>query len=289
MAEKDVQDKLSEIDKKFDVSSIRKHYKIKLLARINKGEIGLLPELEQLEKLERGEMPSPNSAIRHPQSAIEDDYGIPENLRVKRRLYTMTPEALDQRRKASKSKNKSAGMRANKNAWKTGEHVKGFIRQIFRPCMSTCENFKTCAVIANGETEPGDLCLDKVQFLRTLNAIDTALQTKKLDDLNSIMALRIAGGLEVLERLQRDILEDGTVVKSEKWDKEGALLGYELKNHPALPFLAKLMETLNTTPQDMMVTPMAVKKMKTEEKKAKGLAGFINSIGKNTSDEEEAE
>ena len=42
---------------KFDVSSIRKHYKIKLLARINKGEIGLLPELEQLEKLS-GEMPS---------------------------------------------------------------------------------------------------------------------------------------------------------------------------------------------------------------------------------------
>ena len=83
-----------------------------------------------------------------------------------------------------------------------------------------------------------------------------------------------------LERLQRDILEDGTVVKSRNGTKSS--VGYG-KNHPALPFLAKLME-LNTTPQDMMVTPMAVKKMKAE--KGKGLAGFINSIGKNTSDEE---
>jgi hypothetical protein len=58
MADKrELEEKLDEIDKKFDPESIRKHYKARLLSRINKGEIGLLDDLAKLEELEKGKIP----------------------------------------------------------------------------------------------------------------------------------------------------------------------------------------------------------------------------------------
>lgn len=42
----DIEKKLDEVDKRLNADSIRKHYKVRLLARINKGESGLLETLK---------------------------------------------------------------------------------------------------------------------------------------------------------------------------------------------------------------------------------------------------
>jgi hypothetical protein len=288
--EDDIGKKVDEIDKKFNVTEIRKFYKARLVARINKGEVGLLDELQKLEQLERGELPGSPSLLPSPapgDGEVEVEYGIPERLRVKRD-YHMSEAALKQRQAAASSPAKSKAMEGNKNAYKTGEHAHGFIRQIFRPCKSTCEKYP-CGIVDEGETEPGELCLDKVQFVKTLQTIQAALKNNKIDDFKDLAALRIAGGMEIVDRLIRDILEDGTIVKSEKWDKDGRVLGYELKNHPALPFLAKLMEVMNLSPQDFMITPLIIKKQKTEAKKVRTLGGIIGSIGKAFTDPEDGD
>jgi hypothetical protein len=284
----DIGKKLDELDSTIDYDRARKLYKAKLVKKINNGDIGLLPELEQLKKLETWDNPTQSPLIKGENPEGETEYGIPDKLRVKRRPYTLTPAALAQRKAAASTPAKAEAMKGNKNAWKTGEHAQGLIRQIFRPCKSTCPQYP-CSIVSEGETEPGEACLDKAQFVRSIQAVESALKDGKLDDFKAIAAVQIAGGIEVIQRLIADILEDGTVVKSEKWDKEGTVLGYELKNHPALPFLAKLMEAMNMTPQDMMATPLIIKKQKTEEKKAKGLADIMSGFGKNLSGPDEGD
>lgn len=285
----DIGKKLDELDSTIDYERARKLYKAKLVKRINDGEIGLLGELEQLKKLEDRDKSSLLSACAASEGGAkkeetdetsEPEFGIPDKLRVKRRPYTLTPAALAQRKAAASTLAKAEAMKGNKNAWKTGEHAQGLIRQIFRPCKSTCPQYP-CSIVSEGETEPGEACLDKAQFVRSIQAVESALKDGKIDDFKAIAAVQIAGGIEVIQRLIADILEDGTVVKSEKWDKEGVVLGYELKNHPALPFLAKLMESMNMTPQDMMITPKALSKQETEDEGFKGLADVLSRIGRN--------
>ena len=238
-------------------------------------------------RLEAGEEINPTPNPQPPIPVAKGcEFGIPDDFKIKRRPYTLTPDALAQRKKAAKSPNKSKGMEGNTNAYKTGEHCEGFIRQVFRPCLSTCEKYP-CAIVKEGETEPGEVCLDKVNFIKTLQAVQSALKDNKLEDLKDLAALRIAGGFEVVQRLISEVLEDGATLYSEKYDKEGKLLMRELKNHPVLPFLAKLMEVLNLTPQDMMITPLIIRKQKTEAKKAQSLAGIISGIGSEKSKDEE--
>jgi len=284
---KEFDEKLDALDKELDAGRFRKLYKAKLIQRINSGEVGLIDELEKLRKLEETD---PHAAHFRPEGESEEtedepEYGIPDKLRVKRRPYTMSDAAKAQR---ANLKGKSRARPGNKNAWKHGKFSQGFIRQLFRPCLSTCAQYP-CAIVEAGKTDPGEICMDKVQFMQTLEAINTALKSGKLEDFKELAAIRIAGGFEVIQRLISDILEDGTVVKSEKWDKDGKVLGYELKNHPALPFLAKLYEVLNLSPQDFMLTPLVIRKMKTEGKKVKTLADLMSgiSIGRKEPDEEE--
>jgi hypothetical protein len=284
MADKrELEEKLDEIDRKFDSESIRKHYKARLLARINKGEIGLLDELAKLEELEKGKIPgAPDPSGEDDSEEVTEldwaatESGIPRKMRIKRN-YTMSEAARQQRGKAANSPKKSESMQGNRNAWKTGEHAQGFIRQVFRPCKSTCPKFP-CSLMSGGETEPGDLCIDKEEFARALGSIETAVKNGNLDDFKELAAVRMAGGMEVLKRMIFDILEDGNTVKSAKWDKNGVFLGWELKNHPVLPFLPKMFEALNLSPQEFMITPLVIKKTKTEDKKAKTLADIFSGF-----------
>jgi hypothetical protein len=288
MADKDdIQKKLDEVDKRFNVADIRKHYKARLIARINKGEIGLLDELKKLEEMEKGEIPGmaapkPPSPPEEPEEVTEEDWdktesGLPSKMRIKRN-YTMSDAALDQRRTAANSGKQSKSMEGNRNAWKTGEHARGFIRQVFRPCKSTCPKFP-CSLLSGEEVEPGNICIDKEEFSRSLQAVESAVSSGNLDDLKGLVSVRIAGGMEILKRMILDILEDGASIKSAKWDKNGGFLGWEIKNHPSLPFLPKMYEVLNVTPQEFLSTPLIIKKTKTEDKKAKTLADIMSGLG----------
>ena len=114
------------------------------------------------------------------------------------------------------------------------------------------------------------------------------MQNKNFDALQEQASIIIAGGIEVTRRMIAEVLEDGGLVKSEKRDKDGNLF-YEIKNHPVLPFIGKLLEAQHLTLQDFMTTPLIVNKMKTEGKKAKTLADLMSGIsfGKRETEEED--
>jgi len=283
MADKDdLNEKLDEIDKKFDVISIRKHYKARLLSRINKGEIGLISELEALERLEKGDLPGVEGQKKpeqetnpeSPASDPEEDFGIPQKLRIPRRPYTMSAAARKQREDAANTPAKSKAMEGNRNAWKTGEYAKGFIRQIFRPCKSTCPQFP-CAMVDDGETEPGASCLDKVQVVKNIQAIQTAIVTGDLTDYKDLASVRIAGLSEVLGMLIEDVTGENTILKSEIFNKEGVLLGHKIVSHPSLLPMIKLAEQLEMTPSQFLATPLIQKKNQAEEKVADALSTIM--------------
>jgi hypothetical protein len=283
--EDDLSKKLDEIDSNFNVVEIRKYLKARILSRINKGEVDLVGDLQKLEQLEKGEMPT---GLPTPKKEDLPQYGIPEHLLIKRKPYTMTDEAKAQRKTAAKSSKKSDSMKGNKNAYKHGQFAHGFVRQIFRPCLSTCEQYP-CAIVQAGKTEPGELCIDKVQFVRTLQAVEDAMKNPKSATFKELASLQIAGSFNVLQNLISDILEYGVLVKSENYNGFGQVIGYDIKANPALPFLAKLMEVMNLSPQDFMITPLIIKKQKTEDKKAKTLADLMSGLGSGKEETEEDE
>jgi hypothetical protein len=210
-------------------------------------------------------------------SEDQEEYGIPEELRIKRRPYTMTAAALEQRKAASNSPEKAKAMLGNQNAWKTGEHAKGFIRQIFKPCKSTCTQYP-CQLIEDGATSPGEACLDKQEFMHCLANMQSAIKSGKVDDIKDMAALRIAGVWEVVRMLTEDILADNTVVKSQKLDKTGKVIGYEVKPHPSLLSLGKLVESAGLTAPEWMVTPRQIAKEDTDKKTSETLATLMGKV-----------
>ena len=70
-------------------------------------------------------------------AAEEEEVGIPHRLRVKCR-YTMSAEALEQRRKVTRSPAKAEAMQGNRNAFRHGMYARSFIAKM-RPCKSTAQ------------------------------------------------------------------------------------------------------------------------------------------------------
>lgn len=295
MDEKDLDKKLEEFDEKVTPEYLLKLHKLNLAKRIQNGETGLFEEFKKLKELEQlvasareaatatasspqSASPTPGEADTSLKSGDDDDRGIPEHLLIRPRKYTMSEAARKQRRDAADSPAKSEAMKGNANAWKTGEFAKSRIRQIFRPCKSTCPQYP-CELIEDGETVAGSVCLDKKEFVKNLVALQKAMQTGDLTDYKDLAALQIAGGHEVVSMLIDDIVTLGTLVKSEKWNKDGDHLGYEIKNNPSLLPLAKLLEVLNVSPAEMMITPREIKRQKTEAKKAKALSNMMSGLG----------
>lgn len=213
----------------------------------------------------------------------EEEIGVPQALRIKRR-YTLSPEALKQRQDAANSPAKAEGMKGNKNNWKHGKYAQGFIRTFVRPCKSTCADYP-CDLIEDGRTKPGQDCLDKEQVIETFGAIMRALSDEdkktRFESLKEVMALQVASAQQVVGNLMEDILRDGTIVKSEKWDKNGKHIGYEIVAHPSLQILPKLLDTLGLSLKDLNITPKAVEKMEDDDKAAESLASMLSRVSRN--------
>ena len=215
----------------------------------------------------------------------DEKFGIPEELRIPRRPYTMSQAALEQRKRASTSQAHADAMKGNQNAWKTGEHAQGFIRQIFRPCKSTCTQYP-CKLIEEGNTEPGEACLDKEEFMRSLSAMQKAVKEGKAEDIKDLAALRISGVWEVVRMLTEDVLTDNTIVKSQKLNKDGDVIGFEVKPHPSLLALGKLVEVSGLTAPEWMVTPRQIAKNDTDEKANETLATLMGKVARIKTTEE---
>jgi len=237
----------------------------------------------EIEKLESGEEPTtqaPPTASTSPDNPFVpyDGEGIPPHLRVKR-PYTVSAAAIEARKRAAQSSAHAEAMQGNKNAWKHGQYAEGLIRQSVAPCKSTCEQYP-CEWVKDKETSAGGVCLDRAaDFLKVLGGIQTAIQTGKLDDFKDAAAVRIAGTMDIIEMLIADIKIDGTLMKSEIFGKEGARLGYKIVNHPSLKPLADLLDVMELTPQQFMITPLVVKKTESDDKAAETLASMMGRAG----------
>jgi hypothetical protein len=205
-----------------------------------------------------------------------DEIGIPANLRVRRR-YTMSPEALAQRKAAGNSPSKSDSMKGNRNGWKHGRYADGFINKI-KPCKSTCPHYP-CSLVSEGEVEPGDDCLDKVEVIQFFRAVHDAVENKNFDDFNELAALQIANTIKVIDMLIEDIIRDGTVLKREKHDAKDNLV-IEYVTHPSLLALPKLVADLGLNPAEFMITPRAIARDKNERDVGKTLAEMMSRAGR---------
>lgn len=218
----------------------------------------------------------------------EDSYGIPDDLRVPRRPYTMTPAALTARRNnaalSTGPKTDEGKKASSRNSWKHGLYAESFILgAIGKPCQSTCEQYESCSLVADGQVSPGETCLDKQFVAEAFEAIHDAIQNKRCDDFNGIASLHIAGALQILRQCQEAILTDGVVVKSIKIDKDGHSIGEEYKPHPALAVYSKMLVDLGLTPQDFMLTPREIARAekKTDTEEAENVAGILSRAFKN--------
>lgn len=233
-------------------------------------------KMEEYAKRQEGAAAIPD--VLAPDSGTEkDDIGIPLKMRVKRR-YTMSPEALAQRRAAASSPAKAAGMEGNRNNWKHGHYAQNFINQL-KPCKSTCPQYP-CSLVEGGEVEPGDDCLDKVDIITFFRSIHDAIGKKDIDSFNELASLQIANTMKVIDMLQADIIRDGSVVLRERFDKDGHITVREYVPHPSLLALPKLIADLGLNPAEFLITPRAKKRADSDEEMGNTLAEMMSRAGR---------
>jgi hypothetical protein len=251
-----------------------------LKKRIQAGETGLLDEYERLLV---GGAPEPQSDDDTDESEVDP---VVERMLVKRRgrppgtggNYTLTDKALAQRKDASKHstgpvtpEGKAA---CSKNAWKHGMHARNRVLSLGKPCVRTCPHYP-CDLVHEGATAPGKDCLDKQYMLQCIEAINRAMKNGDLDGVKDIAAIQIGSSLQVLDQLQQAILETGVHLKSEKLDKEGRIIGHELKLNPAFLPLAKLLQATGMNLQEFMTTPAALERKKSSDQAVETLADIF--------------
>ena len=211
-----------------------------------------------------------------PEPDPEKEVGIPQGLRIKRR-YTMSPEALAQRKAAGNSPAKAEGMKGNRNGWKHGSYVTNFINKL-KPCKSTCPQYP-CLLVEEEGIEPGDDCLDKVEVVQFFRAVNDAIKNKKFDNFNELAALQIGNTFKIIEMLTEDIVRDGTVVKREKRDANSNLI-IEYVPHPSLLALPKLIADLGLNPAEFLITPRAISRVEDDEKAGKTIGDAMTAAAK---------
>lgn len=274
-----------------DVNRLLKQLKSNVAKKLLAGETGLTAELERINDLElklaKQKDKGKDEALQ--QNDHKEEYGIPERLKVKRRKYTLSEEAIAQRR-GNVRKISEGGLQTgptteegkktvSKNSWKHGIYAQTFFRKYSKPCKSSCSSYP-CQLISDGKTTPGGECLDKEHVYESWNAIMDAVFNNNYEGFNALAALDTAKNMQILRDLQDGILEDGSIVKSEKIDKDGNVIGHEIKPHPALLVLPKLAELLGFTPKDLMITPKELAKAGRDDEGIKSIADLMSAVGK---------
>lgn len=253
---------------------------VDLFRKVENGETGKVDDLNKLLKLERSLL----GALEPEEAPAEEDGADPvlDRLRVKKRKYTMSPAALEARRANAQlstgPKTPEGKAASSRNGWRHGMYAESRILGLGKPCKSTCPKFP-CSLVEEGAVEPGGDCSDKEHLVKACQAIEKALKTGALDDLKDITTLHMAETLQVIGDLQGAILEFGPYMKGEKMDKEGNVIGYELKPNPALLPLSNLIKAFGLTMPEFMITPAAVERKKTGEQAAETLADIFRNAG----------
>lgn len=239
--------------------------------KIVAGETGLSRELEHLQEMEcKGEQQFAPTGSPPP---VEEEIGLPSRLRIPRN-YTMTESARQARSKGGKARAKKCPT----PNWKHGKYARSTVTAM-KPCKTACDKYP-CELITENKVKPGEACLDMVFVVQTYEAIMKAMKNKDYDGYNEIAAFNISQSIEVFRMCLEDIIRDGTMVKSEKYNGDGLVIGHEVKPHPSLLVVPKLLAELGMTPQEAMITQRQIAKQGSEEEGAKTIADLIGAVGK---------
>jgi hypothetical protein len=243
----------------------------------------------ELKRLEQGIIDEPATADSADEIDETQEVGIPIELRIKRH-YTLSPDAMEQRRKAAQQPKPGnvEAQKGNKNAWKHGQFAEGYVTKFMKPCRKTCPDFP-CEIVVEGGTKPGEECLDVAEVVKGYRAIKDAIDKKEFTAFHDLNQLTLAKVYQTINMLLDDIVRDGTMAKKKKYDKHGAEIGFEVVPHPSLYALPKLLADLGLTPAEFLITPQSIAKSKTEKKKARTLADIFTSFGMTVPEDEEDE
>ena len=217
----------------------------------------------------------------------EEQIGIPKDMRVQRRPYTMTPAA-EEARKANAQlstgpKSEEGKARSSRNAFKHGLYAASFITGFLgRPCRSSCDKFENCSLVSDGAVIPGDDCLDKQFVAEAFDNVIRAIQGKEdkdQEDFQALAALEIAGGIDILRMLKESIIENGVLMKDKKIDAKGATIGEGFKLNPAIQAYNKMLVDLGFTPSDFNMTPSAIAKASSGKKVGEAVETLASIMG----------
>lgn len=198
------------------------------------------------------------------------------NLVSRKRKYTMSPAALQQRKDAAKNAGAPEG---NRNSWLHGR-FSDRLDWFLKPCQSTCKDYP-CDHVTSGLCKLGDNCLDAANIVSLFDALSQAALAKDEEDRHAFLSetvFAMAKNYHILSLIQDSIIDDGVNVIEYDYDKEGNIIGQNLKLHPSLLALPKLAAQLNVRPEDMMMTPKEITKQATEEQGVSNLKDLLSNI-----------
>lgn len=210
-------------------------------------------------------------------------------MRVERRRYTMSEAALAQRR-ANQASASSASTgprtpegksRSRLNALKFGEHAQSLGARLAYPCRTTCPDYDGCIHVDTQQVVPGDRCPEQVEnILNIIGDIHEAVSGGDMTKFRDLMAIRLAGNVDILARMQEAIIEDGVLLKETIVGENSTVTRHV--EHPLLHALIKLSAQLNLSPADHKLTPKSREGDGDDKKSDLGsiLASAIDATGK---------
>lgn len=264
----DLKDEQPERD---SVTEAREQYAERLKERIANGDTLTDQELSFLESVD------------------DESAEIPARMRIKRPKVSRTPKQQEQsmRNIAHINKNKlqtgptTAEGKANssKNAIQHGLHAQRFMNFI-KPCLSTCKEYP-CALVEDGATEPGSYCMEKHNFVSSLDAIEKAIVRGDLEDFKGLMAVELSANLQVVQALREHVIQS-PLVMSIKHTKtsDTETIQRELKPNPAALAYTQLLRDLGINFKEAMITPRQVAQHDVADRGAEALAVLAGKASK---------
>jgi hypothetical protein len=134
-------------------------------------------------------------------------------------------------------------------------------------------------LVVEGKTEPGKECMDKEHLVEACMAIEQALIHQNPDDFYELAVFELAETLQVVRELRRAILNDGAVIKYERYNKDGKVVGHDIKPHPALLALPKILADFGLTLPDFRLTPKELHRSEDVGDAVKTIADVFQSAG----------
>lgn len=194
---------------------------------------------------------------------------------------------------------------SSRNAWKHGGNsaINGFfeagkasvMRHTCRPCKTTCaahpnnpnRSEHECGFVVRGETKAGGNCMDQRIYVNAFQAIIAAVQDGEMDGMHGLMASQQAMLVDVLHRLIEDVQANDIIRRVPAIDRDGKIITGDngkpviVKEsvNPALDQANKILATMGINLPELLATPAAQAKAKTEETTADSMQTIVAGIG----------